>query len=237
MRLHLLEHDPDELSDTHLIQWAKQKGHAVGQTYLCKNEKPPALDEIDWLMVMGGSPSVWEEDKYPWLIPEKELIARALVHNKIILGICFGAQLLAQALGGTVSANCPKEIGWHDVNLTKAGRRSFLFRGIPDRFTTFHWHSNCFTVPQGCTRLAFSEATPNQAFVSETRSIVGLQFHPEYTPAMVTYFSREYGHTWESGPFVPSPQVVVNKTGHLQETYKLMATLLDNMEQEFTAPG
>ena len=236
MRLHLLEHDPDDLSNTHLIHWARHKGHAVSQTYLCNDEKPPALDEFDWLMVMGGSPSIWEEDKHPWLRPEKELIARALDQNKIILGICFGAQLLAQALGGGVSANRHKEIGWFDVNLTEAGRGSYLFRGIPDRFTTFHWHSDCFTTPAGCTRLAFSEATPNQAFASETRPIVGLQFHPEYTPAMVNYFAREYGHTWESGPFVPTPETVVNKIGSLQDTYKLMATLLDNMEQEFTIP-
>lgn len=234
MRLHLLEHDPHDLSDTHMIRWAKAKGYTVKQTYVCNDEKLPCLDDFDWLMVMGGSPSVWEEDGYPWLILEKEMIARALDSNKIILGICFGAQLLAEALGGTVSANHHKEIGWFDVDLTEAGRSSFLFRGIPDRFTTFHWHSDCFTMPPGCTRLALSEATHNQAFLSATKPVAGLQFHPEYTPSMVTYFAREYGHTWDPAPFVPSPEAVVEKTGYLQDTYRLMAMLLDNMAQEFT---
>ncbi len=233
MRLHLLEHDTDGLSDTYMTRWAKAKGHVLAQTYVCRNEALPSLDTFDWLMIMGGSPHVWEKERLSWLSPEKEFIAHALDQNKIILGICFGAQLLAQALGGTVSENRYDEIGWHRVNLTEKGRQSFLFDNIPERFTTFHWHSDHFSIPPGCTRLAFSKATPNQAFVMAGRPIAGLQFHPEYTRKMVRYFAGTKGHEWVPGPFVGGVEAVLDQTKALQNSYGLMEALLDNMEQEF----
>ena len=144
MRLHLIEHDPDDLSRTNITLWAEKKGYQIRHTYLCNNEKLPAIEDFDWLMVMGGSPHTWEADIHPWLPPEKEFIARALDHDKIILGICFGAQLLAEALGGKVFTSQNKEIGWHEVILTPQGQISFLFQNIPKQFMTFHWHADHF---------------------------------------------------------------------------------------------
>ncbi len=233
MRLHLLEHDPIDLSKTNIMNWARTKGYPVTQTYVCNNEKPPAMDDFDWLMVMGGSPHAWEEDSLPWLAPEKEFIAEALDRNKIIFGVCFGAQLLAEALGGTIFQNDQKEIGWHEVTLTPDGQHSFLFKDIPERFTSFHWHSDHFSLPPGCIRLARSEPTPNQAFVMEGKPIAALQFHPEYTRNMVSHFAHELGHEWKPGPFVAGQEAVLAQTETIPDTYWLMAALLDNMDREF----
>ena len=233
MRLHLFEHDPIDMSRTNITKWAEAKGYQITQTYICKNEKMPAIDDVDWLMVMGGSPHAWEEDVHPWLAPEKEFIVRALDNNKPILGICFGAQLLAEALGGSVFRNENEEIGWIEVTLTEEGRNSFLFQNVPETFLTFHWHSDHFSLPAGCIRLAYSEPTANQAYVCKERPIAAMQFHPEYTRDMVKQFAREWGDEWQKGPFVAGKEAVLAQTEKIPDTYWLMTTMLDNMVREF----
>jgi len=233
MRLHLLQHDPVDWSRTNITMWAQNKGYPFAHTYLCNNEKLPAVDDFDWLMVMGGSPHAWEEDTYPWLPDEKEFIARVLNHNKIILGVCFGAQLLAEALGAEVFPNPDKEIGWYEVTLTPEGQRSYLFQDVPQQFITFHWHADHFSLPPGCTRLARSEASANQAYICRKRPIAGIQFHPEYHLALVEYLAREWGDEWEKGRFVAGKEKVLSQTDQLPETYGLMATILDNMDRQF----
>ena len=237
MRIHFLEHDPLDLTHTNFTRWARRKGYATAHTFLCNDQKLPSIDDVDWLMVMGGSPHAWEEDVHPWLAAEKKFIARALDQDKIVMGVCFGAQLLAEVLGGAVSANRHKEIGWYEVTLTQAGCQSFLFRNLPQRFVTFHWHSDHFSLPPGCTRLAYSEPTAQQAFVLEGKPVVGLQFHPEYTREMVSRFARECGDEWKRGPFVAGCEAVLAQTEKLTDTDWLADRLLDNMEREFTGVG
>jgi GMP synthase-like glutamine amidotransferase len=230
MRLHLLEHDPFDLSRT---IWAENNGHSIAHTYLCNDEALPAIEDIDWLMIMGGSPHAWEEDVYPWLQNEKKFIAESLDCNKIILGICFGAQLLAETLGAEVFTNPHQEIGWYEVNLTPEGQGSYLFQNIPAQFITFHWHSDHFSLPPGCTRLAHSEATANQAYISQKQPVAGIQFHPEYSLALVKHFAQEWGHEWQKAPYVAGKESVLAQTDQIPETYGLMATILDNMERQF----
>ena len=234
MRIHLLEHDPFDMSRTNMTRWAKKKGHSLTQTYVCNGEKLPSIDAFDWLMVMGGSPSPWEEEQNPWLPGEKAFIAQVLASGKMIFGICFGAQLLAEALGGKLFPNIHKEIGWYDVSVTPKGQNSFLFKDIPNRFITFHWHSDHFSLPPGCVKLAESEATTNQAYLCKTHPVVGVQFHPEYTREMVKYFAREKSREWQIDRFVAGKEAVLEQTDKLSsDTYGLMAKLLDNMEREF----
>ncbi len=233
MRIHLLEHDPLDFSRTNITRWAEARGHTIVQTYLCSGQALPQPEDFDWLMVMGGAPHVWEEAAYPWLADEKRFIAEVVDREKIVLGICFGAQLLAETLGGRVFPNEQEEIGWYPVHLTDEGRRSFLFHALPGPFVTFHWHTDHFSLPAGCVRLACSPPTPNQAFVLEGQPVVGLQFHPEFTRGMVRRFSREFGHEWKPGPFVAGAGKVLKQTAEVPDTYGLAAGLLDNIVTEF----
>jgi len=233
MRLHLLEHDPFDLSRTNITIWAKNSGYSIAHTYLCNDEALPDIEDFDWLFIMGGSPHAWEEDAYPWLQDEKKFIDESLDCDKIILGICFGAQLLAETLGGEVFANPHQEIGWYDVTLTPEGQRSYLFQNVPEQFITFHWHTDHFSLPPGCTQLAHSEATANQAYINQERPVAGIQFHPEYTLALVRYFVEEWGDEWQRGPYVAGKEKVLAQTNRIPETYGLMATILDNMERQF----
>jgi len=233
MRLHFLEHDPIDFSRTNITAWAGTRGYQVDRTYLCNEEKLPCGDDFDWLMVMGGSQHAWEEDRYPWLRAEKRFIANTVREGKIVIGICFGAQLLAEVLGARVFHSKHAEIGWYEVSLTAEGKEAFLFRNIQENFKTFHWHSDHFSLPPGCTRLAFSEPTLNQAFICTERPVVGMQFHPEYTTELVASFACDVGDEWVKGPFVADKETVLKQTQKIPDTYGLMATLLDNIACEF----
>ena len=99
MRIQLIEHDPEDFSRTNISFWASKKGYQLKQVYVCKNEELPPVDSFDWLMIMGGSQHAWDELGNPWLQEEKAFLGEALAKGKIILGICFGAQLLGGFLG------------------------------------------------------------------------------------------------------------------------------------------
>src|SRR3989304_8956916 len=110
MKIHSLEHEPFEgLANIEI--WAKSKGHTITRTRIYKNEGFPDMDTFDWLIIMGGSMSVYEEDKYPWLVPEKKFIADSIENKKILLGICLGSQLIADVIGGKVRRDQSKKNG------------------------------------------------------------------------------------------------------------------------------
>ncbi len=130
----------------------------------------------DLLVVLGGSIGVYETDRYPFLAAQKDAIAARLGQNKPTLGICLGAQLMAKALGATVTATGKVEIGYGPLTLTAEGRASPL-RHLGD-IPVLHWHGDQFAIPEGASRLAETPGFPNQAFASGPR-ILGLQFHLE----------------------------------------------------------
>lgn len=233
MRLHLLEHDPIDIRHNNITTWAEKRGYTVGWTDVFTDAKIPSQNDFDWLIVMGGSQHAWEEQEHPWLADEKRFISEALSADKIILGICFGAQLLAEALGGQVFPNEKVEIGWYSVRLNAEGKQSFLFKNVPDTFLTFHWHSDHFSLPPGTAGLAYSEPTPYQAYTHKDHRIACLQFHPEYTIEMVRFFAKEYGHEWKRDRYVAGKEAVLSKSEQIPETYWLMELILDNMDREF----
>jgi GMP synthase-like glutamine amidotransferase len=232
MKIHLIEHDPLDFQ-TNIDFWAAKRGHALSRTEIFRGEPFPNPDDYHWLMVMGGSQHAWEETLHPWLVEEKAGLVRALERRKMILGICFGAQLLAEALGGKVFTHRQKEIGWHPVLQTPEGGSSPLLQCVPGRFLTFHWHSDHFQIPEGAVRLAASDCSENQAFSHPAHPLLGLQFHPEYTREIVSHFSREFGADWLPGPFVAGRDRTLIQTETVPDTYWLMEKILDNMEVTF----
>ena len=84
--------------------------------------------------------NVYENEKFPWLVEEKEFIRKAISESKIVLGICLGAQLIADVLGGKIYKNEFNEIGWYPVSLTEDAQQSAVFNSLPDEFVPFHWH-------------------------------------------------------------------------------------------------
>ncbi len=125
----------------------------------------PSLEEFDALWVMGGPMDVWQIDKHPWLVAEKEAIRRWVRDLKRpFLGVCLGHQLLADALGGKCEVSRRPEIGVLDVELTPDGLRDPLFRGMERTQKVLQWHSvNVVSPPSGALVLASSADCAIQA--------------------------------------------------------------------------
>ena len=186
----------------------------------------PSPAENDVVVVMGGPMNIYEYEKYPWLRDEKEFLKRVIDAGKKVLGICLGAQLLADVMGGEVIKNKEKEIGWFRIKLTDEGLSSLLFKGFPEEFPAFHWHGDMFTIPDGAVRLAYSEACENQAFSFENR-VVALQFHFETTSELAGNLIKFSGDDLQGGgSYVQSPDEILN--GEFDQINKLLFRFLDN---------
>ncbi len=146
------------------------------------NLADPCLDAADLLVVLGGPVSVYDQDAYPFLRTELGLLERRLARNRPTLGICLGAQLMANALGSRVYAG-EKELGWGPVNLTPAGRTSSL-APLVGQAAVLHWHGDTFDLPNGAVHLAATAACPNQAFAYGSQALA-LQFHVEADPCQL----------------------------------------------------
>ncbi len=183
IRVHWFQHvDFEGLG--RIAEWAKVRGHEVTRTqWFEPGVAPPNAESIDLLIVMGGAMGVHDEDEYPWLKEEKAWLRRYFASGKPVLGICLGAQILADALGAEVKANDETEIGWFPVTRS-AEATDTLIEMFPDSFTPLHWHGQTFSIPEGAELFGSSEATANQGFAMDSR-VLGLQFHLEMGPAEV----------------------------------------------------
>lgn len=130
---------------------------------------------------MGGPMSA--NDELPWTQPVLALMRAAANAGKPCIGHCLGGQLMARALGGAVTRNPVKEIGWHPVTVeNSAVARDWL----PDvtGFNAFQWHGDTFsTLPPGASRLLTGPHCANQAFVLGPH--LGMQCHVEMTEALI----------------------------------------------------
>lgn len=176
MRVHWLQHAEHEGLGS-IGPWLARQGHRVTGTRLHRGEALPPAGAVDWLIVMGGPMNIYQHERHPWLVAEKSFINDVCVKNKKILGVCLGAQLLADVLGARITKNAWTEIGWFDIILTKEGCKSSLLQDFPATFEAFHWHGDTFSLPEGTLNLMKSDACVNQAFASGPW--VGLQFHLE----------------------------------------------------------
>jgi GMP synthase-like glutamine amidotransferase len=177
MRAHYLQHVSFE--DLGSIEpWLKNAGYEISRTQLFNSEAFPNIEDIDLLIIMGGPMSVNDETDHPWLAHEKEYIRGAIEARKSVLGICLGAQLIADSMGGEVFPNSVKEIGWFPVEAVESESNS-TFR-FPEVTEVFHWHGETFSLPAGATQIAKSKGCENQAFQIGT-NVIGLQFHLETT--------------------------------------------------------
>ena len=132
------------------------------------------------LVFMGGPMSV--NDDLPWIPRVLALIARAVDEDVPVLGHCLGGQLMSKALGGSVSRNPVKEMGWGRVRVEDNAVARQWFGPVRE-FLSFHWHGETFTIPQGAVRIAASDYCDNQAFVLGRH--LGMQCHVEMTPEMI----------------------------------------------------
>ncbi len=147
-------------------------------------ESRPALEKYEALIVLGGPMNSDQIASYPNLITEVEIIREALQRDMSILGVCLGAQLLAKAVGGSVSRNPSREIGWCDVDLTESGATDPVLSCFAPRQQVFQWHEDGITLPPEAVHLASSPASTVQAF-RYGKHAYGFQFHLEASQSLI----------------------------------------------------
>lgn len=224
MRIHCLQHVPFE-TPAAIADWARARGHRIDTTLMHDAAVLPRLQDIDMLVLMGGPMSVHDTATLPWLADEKQYLARALALGKRVLGVCLGAQLIADVLGATVTRNRHQEIGWFPL-LRTPGLSPRLAGLLPSSFNAFHWHGETFSLPAGATLLASSAACVNQAFAIGEQ-ILGLQFHLETTPEgareLVTHCAAELSAT----PYVQAASELIAQPQRFSAAQITLARLLD----------
>ena len=141
-------------------------------------EQRPELDKYAAIVVLGGPMNADQIDKHPNLITEVDILRDAVARDMSVLGICLGAQLLAKALGGSVTRNPTREVGWYDVELTDEGERDPVLSTFASRQRVFQWHEDGIALPPDCVHLASSPASAVQAF-RHGEHAYGFQFHLE----------------------------------------------------------
>jgi len=121
-------------------------------------------------------------DDLPWIPRVVDFIRQAMAAEIPVLGHCLGGQFMALAMGGKVTKNPVKEIGWHEVEVADHPVAVDWF-GDLKRFTTFEWHGDTFSLPVGATRLLSSPACEQQAFACGPH--LALQCHVEMDPELI----------------------------------------------------
>ena len=222
MRLHYLQHVPFEGPGI-IEEWAKARGAVISVSQLFNNDPLPDPEHFDWLVVMGGPMGIYDHDEHPWLVAEKQFIRQAVNADKTVLGICLGAQLIADVLGAEVYPGPQKEIGWFPVR-REAGAPDLL----PEELTVFHWHGDTFDLPAGAIPLALSTTCRNQGFIYNDR-VVALQFHMETTPESMEALIENCGDELVDVPGIQTGKQMRAGLSNIGTINTAMYALLDQL--------
>jgi GMP synthase-like glutamine amidotransferase len=231
MRIHCLQHVPFEGIGS-MEPYFIHQGHQLSSTHLYLNESFPQLHEFDWLIVMGGPMGVNDELQYPWMSIEKLFIKSSIESGKIVLGICLGAQLIADVLGAKVYKNRHREIGWFPINVTEQ-IDSTIFQGVFSQgIKVFHWHGDTFNIPESGIPIASSEACQNQGFIVENR-ILGLQFHLETTLDSAKALVENCRNELDDSKFVQNEKEMLSKESRFLRINEVMVSVLERLETNY----
>lgn len=224
MRIHSLQHVQFEDIGSMASDF-RARGYSLSSTHWYRGDTAPDLSRFDALVVMGGPMGIYDEAIYPWLADEKLLIKESIAAGKIVLGICLGAQLIADVLGGKVTRNAHKEIGWLPINVNpNAGTHPIaqVFARYPK---VFHWHGDTFALPPGAIHLASSEGCANQAYIFQEK-VYGFQFHLETTPASARALIEHCGEDIDGSRYTQPAQVILESDEKFAQINRAMSEVL-----------
>ncbi len=208
-----------------MTDWARARHHSLQVSALYAGDSLPSRGEFDLLVVMGGPMSVHDEAAYGWLAPEKRLLREVLEAGGAVLGICLGAQLVAESLGASVYRQGQAEIGWYPVRWSQAARDQGLVPAGVSETVALHWHGETFTLPEGAQLLASSEACGHQAFRFERA--LALQFHLEMDRPAVEAIVRHCGAEIGEGAFQQDAPGILREAGRHADTGERLFSMLD----------
>jgi GMP synthase-like glutamine amidotransferase len=219
------------------------EGPGYFATYLEQHGVPWQLVKIDagdavptdpgaygGIAFMGGPMSA--NDDLPWIREALTLIRRAVGSDVPVIGHCLGGQLMAKALGGVVTRNPAKEIGWGDVRIVESDVSRRWLGDVPAAFPAFHWHGETFSSPPGATRILSSAHCENQAFALGKH--FGMQCHVEMTPQLIGDWCRDWSKEVQAlAARIPSVQTPDEMTQNLDARVAALHRIADPIYEEW----
>ena len=224
-----------------ICRYAPQEGPGYFATYLTQRRIPwrivklddgeplPRCEDIAGLAMMGGAMSV--NDDLPWISPMLALVRKAVDVDVPVIGHCLGGQLLSKALGGTVTRNPVKEIGWSSVNVLSTPVATAW--ALPGTFLSYQWHGETFSIPANAVRVWSSVHCQNQAFAIGKH--FGMQCHIEVTEAIIENWcdsgAEEIAENVWRSPVVQTPEEMRVR---LDERLDALHTVADRVYDRWT---
>jgi GMP synthase-like glutamine amidotransferase len=228
MRVHVFQHVPFEGLGS-LAEILAGRGDEVSWTRWYEPVPAPPPSGPHWLIVLGGPMSVHDEA----MRAEKAALRAALAAGRPILGLCLGAQLLAEVQGGTVSRNPHREIGWWPV-VAEPGAPAWFRALLPPDGQVFHWHGETFALPPGAVHLASSSGCRQQAGAWGER-VLALQYHVETTPASAAALVAHCPGDLAPGPFVQAAPELLEADAHFAALRPLAGRLVEHFARQVAA--
>jgi len=214
----LFEH-PASIAD-----WAKENSHATTYTKVFEDAIFPPTEAFDMLVIMGGVMGVYEEEEYAWMPAEKAFIKASIEAKKKVLGVCLGAQFIAEALGAKVFPHTVKEIGWLPIEKVVSHR---LTGKLPQTFTTFHWHGDTFALPENAIHLFKTKGCAQQGFIYNDH-VAGLQFHMEVKEDLLNDMTEHERAELIKNDYVQTEAEIKNlMQQYISQQQKMMHDFLD----------
>jgi len=217
MKVHFVLHETFEVPGAYL-KWAQERGHQVTTTKVYENETlPESVDDIDFLIVMGGPQSPDEDrEAFPYYDPQAEiqLIQKAIKADRYIVGVCLGAQLLSVAYGAEYEHSPEREIGVFPITLTEAGLKDEHVKVLGPTLITGHWHGDMPGLSEDAVVLATSQGCPRQIIRFSSKHYA-FQAHLEFDSEAVDLLIAADGEDVleeqsQNLDFVQQPDVIRN---------------------------
>ena len=223
MRMHYLQHVSFE-SPGNITDYFSEKGWVVSGSQLYMQDFLPTPDDFDLLLVMGGPMGVYDEDTLPWMTQEKALIRSTIRSGKKVIGICLGAQLIAESLGAKVYPGPVKEIGWFPIQ--PLGHHRLIDDLMDVEEYVFHWHGDTFDIPEGAQQLFSSQPGINQGYIYQDQ-VLALQFHLEMTASIVEALVSHGADELVEAAYIQSSTEIIDTNIYYDRNKTLLFTLLD----------
>ena len=206
MHIHFLVHAEFE-DPGYFALWAEHNAvsYTISKTFT--GEDLPAPCDFDLLVIMGGPQDLQLLEHYPYLLDEIVLIQRAIDENKSVIGVCLGAQLIAESYGAKTLKSPYKEIGMHPISLTEEAAQDPIFNQLPETFDVCHWHESMPGLPGDAKILAKSAGSPRQ-IIRFANKVYGLQCHMELNQSSLSALIDACPDDLIEGQFVASAKTM-----------------------------
>lgn len=217
----------------------KDEGFRIRYVNFGRNAQATAsLEGYNGLVILGGPMGVYETEQYTHLKLEMHLIEEALKKNIPVLGICLGAQMMAEVLGSKVRKAPHWEFGWCDIHLTESGQKDRFFSGYQTKEKIFQLHQDTFDPPKTSVHLASSELYSGQAF-RYGENAYGLQFHLEADQPMILRWLKRHENVQtikDSRGFLNGEMIAAETHTHISRSLELARNSFSCFMNLFTAP-